>query len=202
MKYVGILAATALVIVGFIYYMLFAAPAYEMTDRAAESTAQYEVSETKDNARNIEPRQGFGTLTELRLLGDNLECTVSFTDEENNTVVEGTYFVSENNMRGDFLTDAPDLSGQVLTSMIIKDNISYVWSEIEGQTYGMKVDLSLAESAAVDTNEPIDPDAVVKYDCKPWPNVDGTVFEPPRGVLFQDMSALLRSGMEYGTIYE
>lgn len=181
--------------------MLFAAPAYELTDKAAESAAQYEVSDTTTVTGEVEPKQGFGTLAELRLLGENLECTVSFTDEENNTSVEGTYFVSGNNMRGDFLTDAPDLSGQILTSMIIKDNISYVWSEIEGEMYGMKMDLSLAESTSADTNEPIDMDATVSYDCKPWPLVDGTVFEPPQTVLFQDMNALLRSGMEYGTIY-
>ena len=42
----------------------------------------------------------------------------------------------------------------------------------------------------------------VDYDCKPWPNVDYTVFEPPASVIFRDMNEITNSMMEFGTIYE
>jgi hypothetical protein len=199
MKYLGILAAVAVVLVGFIYYLLFATPIYKPADDVGVSVVP---SATESEVTEVEPRQGVGTLSNLRLLGENLECTILYEDENTFSTVEGTYFVSDGDMRGDFLTEAPDLSGQVLSSIIVKDDMMYMWSEIEGELYGVKVDLALVEDDAVDTNEPVDLDADVEYDCKPWPQVDRTVFEPPSSVLFQDVSALLRGGMQYGTIYD
>jgi hypothetical protein len=105
-------------------------------------------------------------------------------------------------MRGDFLTPTPDLSGQVLSSMIINDSYFYVWTEIEGQSYGIKTDLSLPSDATLDAREPVPLDDIVMYNCKPWKNVDRTVFVPPSTVLFQDSNELMQGGMEYGTIYE
>lgn len=198
-KYLGVVIVLSLVLVGIIYYMLFAAPIYKSTNEAGVPSP---LPTTEAEAIKPEPRQGVGTLTALRLLGENLECTISHEDENTQSKVEGTYFVSAGDMRGDFLTEAPDLSGQVLSSIIIKDNMMYVWSEIEGDLYGMKVDLVLVEDDSVKTNEPVSLDANVVYDCKPWPNVDRTVFDPPSSVLFQDMSVLLQGGMQYGTIYD
>jgi hypothetical protein len=114
----------------------------------------------------------------------------------------GTYFVSDGSMRGDFLTAAPDMSGEILSSMIIDAGMMYVWSEIEGGMYGVKMDLSKVADTEVESREPVSMDATVDYDCKPWLIVDRTVFVPPATVLFQDMSQLMQGGMEYGTIYE
>lgn len=201
MRNVLILGLVAVGIAGFGYFALFSTPAQHMAEEAKESADELSAESTKTPAV-AEPREGTGTLEYLRLLGEDLECVILYEDTERQHTVEGTYFVSAGSMRGDFLTESPDLTGKVLSSMIIDGQDMYVWSDIEGQLYGMKVDLSLTANGVVDTHEPVALDKAVRYDCKPWPNVDRTVFTPPATVMFQDMSTLMQSGMEYGTVYD
>lgn len=202
MKNVTILGVVALAIVGFVYFTLFSTPAHEMKGEAQDSMEEY-TGQLSEKKVVPEPRQGIGTLESLRLGGEDMECTISYSNEEQQSSVEGTYFVSGGSMRGDFLTEAPDLSGQILSSMIINDvEVLYVWSEIEGVSYGIKMNLGEAAGSEVEAHEPVALDAEVRYDCKPWENVDRTVFVPPSDILFQDMNELMRSGMEYGTVYE
>lgn len=201
MKNIAILAVVAIALLTFGYITLFSTPAQKMADEAAEVAAELSLDSTS-TASAATSRQGTGSLEMLRLLGEDLECTIIYTDSDQKTSVEGTYFVSARNMRGDFLTPTPDLSGQVLSSMIIDDTNFYVWTEIEGQSYGIKTDLSLPSDATLDAREPVPLDNAVAYDCKPWKNVDRTVFVPPSTVLFQDSNELMQGGMEYGTIYE
>jgi hypothetical protein len=203
MKNIGILSVLALVLVGFGYFTLFATPANETASNAAKEQAAFSVeSEQAEVVQKIEPRKGVGSLDSLRLLNENLECKISYTPSEESSVIEGTYFVSKGNMRGDFLIPSPDLSGQVLSSMIIEGTTMYVWSEIEGETYGVKMPLSLLSDNSIETNEPVALDVDVAFDCVEWEYVDTTVFIPPSDTLFQDTSSLLGSGMEYGTLYE
>lgn len=201
MKNIAILAVVAIALLTFGYITLFSTPAQKMADEAAEVAAELSLDSTSTTSAAAS-RQGTGSLEMLRLLGEDLECTIIYTDSDQKTSVEGTYFVSARNMRGDFLTPTPDLSGQVLSSMIIDDTNFYVWTEIEGQSYGIKTDLSLPSDATLDAREPVPLDNAVAYDCKPWKNVDRTVFVPPSTVLFQDSNELMQGGMEYGTIYE
>lgn len=201
MKNVLILAVAAVVIAGFAYFALFSTPANELAGEAEDTMDELSV-ETTPAPEVPEPRQGKGTLDSLRLLNEDLECTVSYTNIEQQSKVEGTYFVSDGSMRGDFLTESPDLTGQILSSMIIDDGLMYMWSEIEGEQYGFKMDLSKASTPEVASQEPVSLDTEVDYDCKVWTNVDRTVFTPPATVLFRDMSQLMQGGMEYGTVYE
>lgn len=148
---------------------------------------------------------GEGSLNDLLKRGENLECSIVYNDKIDDEAVEGSYFTSQERMRGDFLVNEGEQ--QILSSMIIKDEVMYSWSEIDGDKFGMKVDLNelakiKAEGKALDTREPVPLDDTVKYDCKPWNNVDGSIFEPPTDILFRDFSSLMNTGMEFGTIYE
>lgn len=142
---------------------------------------------------------GIGTLTELQVQGKDLECQVVFeqTDKES---VEGTYFTSKSNVRGDFVVPAPEFGGTIVSSMIVGGNAMYVWSKIDGETFGFKSDMSNPKTEAVDTKEPVPLDAQVKYTCTEWTEVDGSVFVPPVDVQFQDLNAVIDAGMEYGTV--
>jgi hypothetical protein len=201
MKNVVILGVVAVVLVVFGYFALFSTPASEMADEAKNVSEELSV-DAPSGAASAEPRQGRGTLDYLRSFGANLECTVSYSDEAQQSSVSGTYFVSEGSMRGDFLTTAPPTPGQILSSMIIDNGMMYMWSEIEGGLYGVKTDLSVVASSDMVDREPVPLNTDVDYDCKPWKEVDRTVFVPPSEVLFQDMTKLMQGGMEYGTVYE
>lgn len=204
MKYIGIVGVVAVLVAAFAYFTLFTTPAH---DRNAElSNVDVSTSATNESisvpATTTILSTGTGTLAEIKAWGADVECTVSYRPSDTEPVVEGTYFVSGESMRGDFLTETPELAEPVLSSMIVQDESVYVWSEIDGELYGVKMDVTAVQDPAVDTREPIALDAEVAYDCTPWEAVDPTIFEPPSDVLFQDLSELLEAGMEYGTAYE
>ena len=204
MKYVVILGILAVLVAGFAYVSLFGGGP-QAANTAGEALIQGEAENQGVAAEEVTgPRDGIATLDDLRSWNENIECTITYMpeDQPEAAAVEGTFFVSDGDIRGDFLTDSPDLDGQVLSSMIITEPIMYIWTEIEGERYGMKLDLSIETDASIDINEPIELDSDVTYSCTNWKNVDRTIFVPPSDVLFQDLSQLMQSGMEYGTVYE
>lgn len=157
---------------------------------------------TEEKKMSDEPFNGTDTLQGLMALNRDLECVITYVPNEYESAVTGTYFVSNGSVRGDFLLRSTELGGQVLSSIIIAENTFYSWSTINGESYGVKVDMTLFDSAAVEgVKEPVPQDATIEYTCKAWELVDGSVFVPPRDVLFQDYAAVMQTGMEYGTIY-
>ncbi len=201
MKYIAMLGAAALAILGLAYFVLFSTPAHQMVKDAENDRAELK-SQEPEPAQMPEERVGKGTLDYLRLLNEDLECTISYENSNEVGEVSGTFFTSDGDMRGDFLISLPEFSGQVLSSMIQKEDALYVWSEIEGDSYGVQFDLSDSGVDDQNTNLPIDSNSETEYDCKPWPNVDRTVFDPPSEVLFQSAGLQEQAGMEYGTVYE
>lgn len=188
---------------GFVLWQLFSIE----TPEPATSNQPAPATTTTSESRDVEaPLAGTGTLATLLERGQALECTISYAPETDEAVaVEGTYFVAGEDMRGDFVTT--DAAGEEYVASMIKDaDTLYTWSDIEGETYGMRIDLeALPEESAAseqpDTREPVPLDAQVSYDCEPWGNVDRSVFEPPRDVVFTDYSDILDGGMEFGTVY-
>lgn len=199
MKYVTILGVLAILVAVLAYYMFFAV---SPDSKLINDQVSVDAEKFVQNETSLIPLKGTGTLESLRLLNKNLECTILHTPSNQTASVEGTYFVSEGNIRGDFLTDSPDLSGQILSSVIINETTMYTWTEIEGDMYGTKMNLSTVDETKSLTKQSVSLDSSVKYDCKNWENVDRTVFVPPSEVLFKDVSEIIQTGMEYGTVYE
>tara|TARA_B100002051_G_scaffold276795_1_gene328269 strand:- start:32 stop:664 length:633 start_codon:yes stop_codon:yes gene_type:complete len=194
-----------IVVVGFGYYTIFSTPAHENQERLTEGQVEYaeiDQSEAIEMSEKVEVKQGEDTLRSLMIGEDDLECSIIYKDEATATDVEGTYFVSDGSVRGDFLTASPDLDGKILSSLIMDGGNMYVWSEIDGASYGMQMSLSDRSETEVSENAPIPLDQAVSYDCKTWENVDRTIFLPPGDVLFQDFGQIMNAGMEFGTIYE
>jgi hypothetical protein len=160
-----------------------------------------------------EPSSGTGSLQEILAKAEDLECSISYktaavaigSESTAEEPVTGTYFTSEGKMRGDFIL--PEALAGSVSSIIMRDNMMYNWSVIDGEKYGMKYDmttLSLDQSTGEvpEAKGPVPVDQPVTYECKPWENVDGSIFEPPTDVLFRDVSDMKNINMEYGTSYE
>ena len=162
--------------------------AVEMADQAEESKLQTFLGE--------------GSLLDVQNFGVNVECRISYDDPELLNPVIGTYFVSRGRIRGDFQMNVPELGGETVSSIIVSDDMFYSWSNINGESYGVKFAADTPNMDNSVVKEPVPSDARVSYDCTEWRTVDNSIFEPPSEVLFQDMSNLMNSGMEYGTIYE
>lgn len=155
---------------------------------------------------------GRAAMVTLLALGRNLECRISHEVEaavqDSAIKTEGTVFVSEGALRGDFMVADEGGAEPILSSMILKDGTMYLWSVIDGESWGMKTIVSAAPSGAstetvqLETKEPVRLEDDVSYDCSPWVGVDRSVFVPPSDVLFREMSTIMEGGMEYGTTFE
>lgn len=201
MKYVKILGLSTVVVAVFAYFLIFHVPASDKGGVVTQTEGEQE-QEVIVKTKIKEPFSGAGTMDSLKLLGEDLECTITYSSTEGETEVEGTYFVSDGNIRGDFMVPSPDLKGTILSSMIMDETNFYSWTEIDGQTYGAKVTITDMKKDEGNTGQAVSLDSEVNYKCKPWENVDGSVFLPPSKVLFRDMNETLKAGMEYGTTYE
>ncbi len=184
---------------GVLFWQLGRTPGPHNTGSAPAIPADTITSTPSSN----DPISGRGSLSALLALARNLECAVA-NDADPQSTSEGTVFISEGNIRGDFLTGPR--GEQVLSSLIVRDNTMYLWSTIDGETWGMKSSLTTAtvDPAApqLETQEPIGLEDDIRYDCKPWTAVDGSVFVPPGEVLFRDQATVMEQGMEYGTTFD
>ncbi|KKT80136.1 MAG: hypothetical protein UW75_C0005G0013 [Parcubacteria group bacterium GW2011_GWF2_44_8] len=192
----------AVIVGGVALYMIFGTAPEEVT-----TTDGGEVTTEEQTNEEVKiPMSGNGSLSALLAFGQNLECSIEYTPQvEGGAATQGTYFTSRGRMRGDFVVDS--MGTQMVSSMIIDDESMYSWSEIDGQKYGMKMTLSELETSQTDdtapeANEAVPLDESVKYNCKPWVNIDGSIFEPPTDIIFTDYSAVVDMGMEFGTSYE
>jgi hypothetical protein len=200
MKYVMILGALALAVVGFAAFALFGSGP---TEPAVTSTGSAPAEVQPSDATADQPLTGRGSLNDLMALSADLECELRYQPSDQSASVDGTYFVSNGQMRADFLVWSAELGNQV-SSMIVRSDTTYVWSEIDGETYGMSFETALLQEGEneVADSAVVSMDDEVEYTCRAWRNVDPSVFLPPSDVRFQDYSDLMQQGMQYGTIYE
>ncbi len=155
-------------------------------------------SSTENRPRVLEPFTGYGTLASLKDYAASIECSITYKASQVEPPIEGTYFIHDGNVRGDFIVPAPELGAQVVTSIISDETTFYVWTDIDGESFGTKTPIANSESLAA--QEPVPREAKVQYACKAWTQIDGSIFEPPAQVMFQNQATMLEGGMEDGTI--
>lgn len=206
MKRIGILVFLCVLLVVFGYFTIFSSPVDKAREQLAEDFDKYSDYSPEEIAvieQISKEKKGKGTLESLQFLGEDLECMVSYKPNEFEKEIEGTFFTSDSSIRGDFLTESPDLTSQIVSSIIIDDSsVVYIWTEFEDESYGVKMNLSVLQSGEAGHTAPVPLDEEVTYDCKKWVNVDNTVFVPPSDILFKDLGEITEEEMEYGTIYE
>jgi hypothetical protein len=203
MKNILLLSILGAVLVGGVaLYMIFSTtPDNAIISNGTDASTQEQVNEPITS-----PTSGTDSLSALLELGQNLECSIVYTPRvAGEAATEGTYFTSRGRMRGDFIIDSMDT--QIVSSMILDAGTMYSWSEIEGKKYGMKMTISeLETSRAYDSvpeaNAAVPLDEFVKYSCKPWVAIDGSIFVPPSDIIFTEYRDMINMGMEFGTTYE
>lgn len=193
---VPILIVIALLVGGFAYMTLFG----HRDNSSSQTEETVATTETATSTKAPElPLSGVGTLSSLQARGVSLECQITYDSADYEYDTEGTYFVADGKVRGDFVIPAPELGGEVVSSLIVDQTNLYYWSVIDGESFGFMSSKSAnANPQAVKKQEPIPSDENVRYVCKPWTVIDGSIFVPPATVTFQDLNALMEAGMEYG----
>ena len=200
MKLVGILGLGAILVLTLGYFIVFGG---ESSVTATNVSNEKTVAESVQVPASSNKREQFTGADSIRALyerGDSLECQITYIPNPLEAEINGNIFTDKGRVRGDFVVPAPDLNGQTVASIIYDQPTLYIWSEIDGETFGVKQTqqdfVGLGDTAAA-----IDYDTQVQYDCLTWLRVDPTIFEPPTKVLFSDLDAM-GANMEFGTLYE
>lgn len=192
----------ALFLAGISAYLMFRPN--PVTNSSTETSSLENAKESEEV--QYEPFSGVDSLMNLLVLPGAYECTMSLNiDSGVPTATEGTFFFSNGKLRSDMVVDA--MGTKVVTSVIIKDGVSYSWSDMDGVTQGVKIQLDKYTEAAVEgsTVTPKEMETIesaIKYDCKPWSSKDDSVFELPQDILFKDFEELMNVGMEDGTVFQ
>lgn len=201
MKTVGILAFGALLIVAFGYVTIFGgAPSATIEPVASDMEPVTEDANSTPEPEERDQFSGSGSIRELYERGGSIECQITYIPNPLEAEITGNIFTADGRVRGDFVVPAPDLNGQTVASIIYDQPTLYIWSEIDGETFGVQQTQD-SFSGLGDTAAAIDYDTEVQYNCLTWPRVDNTIFEPPTNVLFSD-TAETDANMEFGTLFE
>jgi hypothetical protein len=197
--------STILFLVGSIVIIGGGALAFTMMTKPAADIAESTINqEVTVETTPSEAMTGSASILSLmsNIQDKSMECTFVFTDTKMRS--EGTGFFIKGKSRVDMLyTDEKNL--QVASYMIMDKALDsmYVWTLADGEQTGIKMSISENEKMAaqmsantpgVDTTskpEQISPETDVQYACKPW-LPDTTVFIPPAGVAFTDMSEMTK----------
>jgi len=197
MKKVLLLAIGASAITAFAVFYIF------IDTNATDEVVIIDTSASEVSQTTTQEDVEVDSYSDLIGFTGDLECQVNINQPGQDIAgsIEGTLFVSGGNLRTDLLMEDSEF-GVYAASVIVLPDFTYSWSQIEGQTYGVKMETPPPSTIPVETSSSPAFSDVAEYDCKVWESVDGSVFTPPSAVLFRDEAELEATGMEYGTIYE
>lgn len=201
MKYIVPALVFIGVAVGLGYYMLLTGPTMPEPSNDSQAESSQSTSTTPESQTDSTERQataGTASIQSLYTGGESLECAITYIPNPVEPEVAGTIFTHANQLRGDFIVPSPDMTGQIVTSIIIDDTTIWSWTDIEGEIIGSQQprtdDLTVLERLIA----PVGLVKDVQYNCLMWPEVDRTVFVPPSTVLFTDVAA---AQTETGILY-
>jgi hypothetical protein len=179
-KVIGVIVALLLLLgVGGAYFLSQNKPTTQTTDTPATTTTEKKSS----------------SLLDLLSLGKNQRCTFKTASEGSST--EGTVYIAEGKMRGDFKTTVDGKAQDM--SMIRDGDTSYIWGS--SLPTGIKMTISLDElSSNQQTGQVVNPSDKLDYSCIPW-NTDASLFTPPSNIKFSELpsSILPTTGTKTGT---
>lgn len=136
--------------------------------------------ETKTEVKN---EQKQGSLKQLMSQASPQKCIVSSATE--NSQSEGTVFIANGKMRGDFVTE---VDTKTTTSHMISDGKTLNgWSD--ETTMGFMFNMDQTAQATTTNQQAVDVNSNYNYNCEDWKE-DSSKFELPKNIEFKDFSAL------------
>lgn len=169
-KVIGVIAALIL--------LLGAGGAYFLSQNKTTSNTDSSQTPTTTESKS-------SSLLDLLSAGKNQRCT--FKTSTSTSVSEGTFYIANGKMRGDFKTTVDGKTEEM--SMIRDGDTNYIWgSSLET---GIKMTIAIDKlSENQQASQFVNPDAKLDYNCMPW-TTDSSLFTPPSNVKFTDMTSLV-----------
>lgn len=126
-----------------------------------------------------------------KLIAGQEDITCTFSYDDNGSYIKGVgYFSKDKKMR---VNHTGTVDGKKADfSTIVSGDTSYYWDNITKQGFKYSIDpdtLKPSEDSGTNTStqQGIDPDKDITFDCKKW-DVDTSVFSPPSNINFTDLS--------------
>lgn len=126
------------------------------------------------------------SIEEIMSLGKSYECT--FLKEDATSQVSGKVFTDGKQVYGEFNINTQIINQNFQSFLVIKDDMTYTWTSLQGVGYKAPVVRSATVNASpseqaqiVGTQDQVD------YTCNPWTNVDNSKFEIPKNITFTDL---------------
>ncbi len=166
---VGLLVAVAVVGVAVWYYSNDA------------GSASMRTSETGMREQNM-MQASSGPLASLFAMSGSYTCTINSRDP--NSATDGTVYISNGSVRGDFVSSVSAGGGQNVQAHMIKTgNDAYIWSDTMPQGIKMNAAVMMSGSGSSANSAAFDPNVSVNYSCVPT-TADASLFIAPVDVQF------------------
>jgi hypothetical protein len=142
---------------------------------------------------------GAGTLAGLMMHKKSMKC--EFTDEQNGTMSEGTFYFDYKNER--FRVDVKSIidGEQFVTHMVNDGEKIYSWGTSMEKGIIMSADMNDFSDMSPFNNEGLEEDSTigvdedVEYNCKNW-KANKSTFIPDASVEFVDMQAMMQEMLD------
>lgn len=125
------------------------------------------------------------SIEEILSSGKSMKCTFQKSDDV--AQLQGTVFISEARVRGDFDIRVSTLQSPFQSHFITRDGVTYTWTSLAKAGFRSPA----VQSAAPDSSPAAQADIVglqdkVAYSCAPWTEENGT-FSIPQNINFTDL---------------
>jgi hypothetical protein len=135
--------------------------------------------DTKTKTKVIDNR----TLKDMLNEGKSLKCV--FRGLSKKTILEATIYLYDQKIREEITSVGPN-NTQIITQIIIKDNYSYLWNNVEEKGYIF--DQTQQETLApIGDSDDENLNRIANYNCQDWQE-ENSLFEIPTDRKFQDIN--------------
>jgi len=164
--------------IAVIALLLVGGGAYVMSTRNKSETPS-PTSGSQSNKGQESSQASPKSLKDLLAAGIPQKCT--FKDVLSDVDMEGTTYIANGKMRGDF---SSTIEGKTTTGHTIFDGkTSYVWMDETSTGFKMEVDPSAETTSETSAEQGLDLNKTIDYKCSAWlPNE--SLFTPPSDVTF------------------
>ncbi|OGD63755.1 hypothetical protein A2160_03715 [Candidatus Beckwithbacteria bacterium RBG_13_42_9] len=168
-----------LIVVGLVLFLLVGGGLLLTMKRSAEPTPSQQTAPAAQNNNSNNTGNIEGTLKSLLSQGKSVKCT--YTSKMDSTSSNGTVYVANGKMRGDFQSTSPEITAS--GHIIVDSQYSYFWSDQSNQGIKMAVGGETVPSPTTQNNQALDLNQPVTYSCSDW-TADSSLFTLPKDVTF------------------
>ena len=151
----------------------------------------YQLQKYGDDKATQQDQQANGSTSLKELMTGSASQKCEFTTGEAGSTSQGTVYVANGKMRGDFTVTA---SGKTMVSHMINDGQTfYTWMDGTNTGYKMTVQ-SMDQNQSMSTSQSgsVDPNAKYDYNCSAW-TADSAQFNLPANITFTDMATIMQN---------